>query len=68
MANKSMYKDVVSYIDGVKVTMCAPRMPRKAEKTFDISKSRYTAWHQGVSNYARGSRGCLGTVRSMDEK
>jgi hypothetical protein len=68
MAIKPKYEDVVSYVDGVKITMCAPRMPRKAEKTFDISKSRYTAWHQGVSNYTRGSHGCLGTVRSTNEK
>ena len=68
MARKSKYEDVVTYVDGVKVTMCAPRLPRKAEKTYDISKSRYTAWHQGVGNYTRGTRGCLGTVRNQDEK
>ena len=68
MARKSKYGDVVTYVDGVKFTMCAPRLPRKAEKTYDISKSRYTAWHQGVKNFERGTRGCLGTVRQVGEK
>jgi hypothetical protein len=65
MARKSKYQDVVSYVDGVKITMCAARMPRKVEKTYDISKSRYTAWHQGVTNYVRGTRGCLGTISGV---
>lgn len=68
MARKAKYEDVVTYVDGVKFTQCAPRMPRKAEKTYDIAKSRYTPWHQGVKNYERGSRGCLGTVRQVGEK
>ena len=42
MARKAKYEDVVTYVDGVKYTQCAPRMPRKAEKTYDIAKSRYT--------------------------
>ena len=68
MARKSKYEDVVTYVDGVKYTVCAPRMPKRSELTYDPHKSRYTAWHQGVSNYTRGTRGCLGTVRTADEK
>lgn len=48
--------------DGVKVTLCAPRMPKKLERTWPIDKSKHTPWAQGVSNYTRGSRGTLGTV------
>jgi len=55
-------KDEVHYFDGVKVTLCAYRGPRKGEKTYDISKSRYTAWHTGVVKYEKGSSGILGTV------
>lgn len=61
MAGKS--KDVTFVReDGVKVTLCAPRMPKKTEKTFSVDHSRYTAWTQGVSNFRRGTRGVLGTV------
>ena len=63
MARKS--KDVVTYVDGVKVTQCAYRGPRKGEATYDINKSRYTAWAQTVSKYTRGTNGILGTVEKM---
>lgn len=59
------YKDIVTEVDGVKYTMCAPRMPRKHQKTFDINKSRYTPWTQGVSNYKNGTRGVQGTVENI---
>lgn len=68
MARKSKYIDVVTIVDGVKVTQCAYRGPRKTERTYDIAHSRYTAWHQGVGNYTRGTRGVLGTVRKADEQ
>ena len=68
MARKSKYIDVVTVVDGVKVTQCAYRGPRKIERTYDIAHSRYTAWHQGVRNYTHGTRGVLGTVRTTDEK
>ena len=64
MARKS--KDVVTYVDGVKVTQCAYRGPRKGEATYDINKSRYTPWAQTVSKYVRGSRGVLGTVDKVE--
>lgn len=48
--------------DGVKVTLCAPRKPKKSELTWPVDKSKHTAWAQGVSNYTRGARGTLGTV------
>ncbi len=60
MARKS--KDITIIQDGVKYTACAYRGPRKGESTFDINKSRYTAWHTGVVKYERGSTGILGTV------
>lgn len=60
MARKS--KDVVTYVDGVKVTRCAYRGPRKGEATFPMDKSRYTVWTQTVSKYTRGTNGVLGTV------
>ena len=68
MARKTKYVDVVTIVDGVKVTQCAYRGPRKTERTYDIAHSRYTAWHQGVRNYEHGTRGVLGTVRKADEK
>lgn len=64
---RTKYEDVVSVVDGVKYTMCAPRLPRNAEKTFSIERSRYTQWAQGVSNMARGTRGCTGTVNKIGE-
>lgn len=54
--------DQVVYIDGVKVTLCAYRKPRKSERTFDIDKSKYTPWAQTVSKYVRGVNGVVGTV------
>lgn len=65
MAKK--YEDVVTYVNGVKVTQCAYRGPRKTERTYDIAHSRYTAWHQGVKNFERGTRGVQGTVRQVGE-
>ena len=54
----------VSYIreDGVKITICAPRMPKKAERTWTVEKSRHSVWAQGAGNYIRGTRGTTGTV------
>jgi hypothetical protein len=63
MARKS--KDVVTYVDGIKVTQCAYRGPRKGEATYDINKSRYTVWAQTVSKYTRGTNGILGTVEKV---
>ena len=60
MARKS--KDVVTYVDGVKFTQCAYRGPKRSESTWDVNKSRYTAWHTGVVKYEKGSSGILGTV------
>jgi len=60
MARKS--KDIVTYVDGVKVTQCAYRGPRRGEGTYDINKSKYTVWAQTVSKYTRGTNGVLGTV------
>lgn len=59
----SKLKDV-SYVreDGVKVTICAPRMPKKAERTWTVDKSKHSVWAQGLSNYVRGTRGTTGTV------
>lgn len=63
MARKS--KDIVTIVDGVKMTICAYRGPRKGEPTYDINKSKYTPWAQTVTKYVRGSRGCLGTVEKI---
>ena len=60
MARKS--KDVTVIQDGVKYTMCAYRGPKRSDTTWDINKSRYTAWHTGVVKYEKGSTGILGTV------
>ena len=48
--------------DGVKVTMCYPRVPKKQERTWTIEKSKHTAWTKGVKRYAHGVGGTLGTV------
>ena len=58
----SKQKDMVSIIDGVKYTQCAYRGPRRGESTYDINKSRYTPWTQGVAKYEHGTRGVLGIV------
>ena len=55
-------RNVVKYVDGIKITVCAPRAPRISERTFPISKSRYTAWAQGVTNYEYGVKSCQGTI------
>ena len=60
MARKS--KDVTVVQDGVKYTLCAYRGPKRSETTWDVNKSRYTAWHTGVVKYEKGSTGILGTV------
>jgi hypothetical protein len=60
MARKS--KDVVTYVDGVKVTQCAYRGPKKGQETFPVGKSRYTVWAQTASRYVRGSGACQGTI------
>lgn len=62
MARKS--SDEVQYLNGVKVTLCAYRGPRRGERTYDINKSRYTAWHTGVTKYENGSSGILGTTKN----
>ena len=62
MARKTKYVDVVTIVDGVKVTQCAYRGPRKTERTYDIAHSRYTAWHQGVNRFKHGNGGIQGTV------
>jgi len=58
-------KDISTVVDGVKVTLCAYRKPRKTEVTFDVNKSRYTAWARGVVNYTKGKNGVLGTVEGV---
>lgn len=60
MAKK--YKDEVVMVDGIKVTMCAYRGPKQSQSTWDVNKSRYTAWHTGVVKYEKGTTGILGTV------
>lgn len=52
--------------DGVTVTVYPYRGPRKGEKTYDVDKSRYTAWHQGVVKYTKGTNGVQGTVENVD--
>lgn len=63
MAAKS--KDVVTVVNGVIVTQCAYRGPRKGKETFPVAKSRYTAWHQTASRIRRGAGGVQGTVDSL---
>ena len=58
-------KDVVTVVNGVTVTQCAYRGPRKGKETFPVSKSRYTAWHQTASRIRRGVGGVQGTVDSL---
>ena len=65
MARKS--KDIVTIVDGVKVTQCAYRGPRKGEETFPTDKSRYTVWTQTASKYSRGSGACQGTIARVGE-
>ena len=55
-------KDEVTTIDGIKITLCAYRKPKKGTTTFPIEKSRYTVWTQTVSRYTRGTGACQGTV------
>lgn len=56
------FQDVTSEVNGVKVTMCAYRGPKRSQVTWDVNKSRYTPWHTGVVKYEKGTRGILGTV------
>ena len=63
MARKS--KDIITIVDGVKITQCAYRGPRKGEGTYDINKSKYTVWAQTVSKYTRGTNGVQGTVEKI---
>ena len=65
MKKRTKYQDTVIIIDGVKVTMCAARMPKASEKTYDINKSKYTVWNRGVTNFRSGARGVQGTVDSI---
>jgi hypothetical protein len=65
MKKRTKYQDVVTIVDGVKITMCAARMPRKTEKTYSVDQSKYTAWNRGVTNFRSGSRGVQGTVDSL---
>jgi hypothetical protein len=60
MARKS--KDTVTFIDGVKITQCAYRGPKRGQETFPTDKSRYTVWAQTASRYVRGSGACIGTI------
>lgn len=60
-----MSRDQTVFVDGVKVTLCAYRKPRKSERTFDIDKSKYTPWAQTVAKYVRGSGGVIGTVEKI---
>ena len=55
-------QDVVTIIDGVKYTQCGYRGPKKGQRTYEPSKSRYSQWHQGVSAMARGKGGINGTM------
>jgi hypothetical protein len=48
--------------DGVKVTLCAPRKPRKGERTYDPARGKYSQWAQGVSRMTRGVGGVQGTM------
>ena len=52
--------------DGIEVTVQPYKEPRKNEKTYDVNKSKYTPWAQGVSNYERGTRGVKGTVEKVN--
>ena len=60
MTRKS--KDVIEYVNGVKITHCAYRGPKKGTETFPVDKSRYTVWTQTASRYVRGSGACQGTI------
>jgi hypothetical protein len=60
------YKDEVIYVDGVKVTVCDYRGPKRKDMTWDVDKSRYTAWHTGVVKYEKGTSGILGTVEKAN--
>lgn len=56
------YDDVVTIVDGVKVTICAPRDVRKNDRTYDPKRSKYSQWTQGVSRMQRGVGGVQGTI------
>lgn len=56
------YNDVVTFVDGVKVTLCAPRKPRKGERTYDPARGKYSQWARGVSKMNLGVGGVQGTV------
>jgi hypothetical protein len=57
----------VTIIDGVKITQCAYRGPRKGEVTFPTDKSRYTVWTQTASKYTRGTGACQGTLDKIGD-
>ena len=47
------YNDEVTVVDGIKTVLLAPRKIKKSQKTFQISRSRYTLWHQGATKCLR---------------
>jgi hypothetical protein len=59
------FQDVTTEVNGVKVTLCDYRGPKRSQVTWDINKSRYTAWHTGVVKYEKGTSGILGTVEKV---
>lgn len=65
---KSIESQTYTYIneDGIEIKVYPYIGPRKGEKTYDVNKSKYTPWTQGVSNYERGTRGVNGTVEKVN--
>jgi hypothetical protein len=63
---RTKYVDTVTYVDGVKYTVCAPRNPKRSQLTYDPHKSRYTSWHQGVTRFEHGNGKVVGTVNKVN--
>lgn len=63
MAKRQKRTVTVTVVNGIKYTVAGYQEPKDSERTYPVSKSRYTAWHQGVTRFENGSGGILGTVR-----
>lgn len=52
--------------NGGSIQQAASQKVRKSQQTFPVSKSKYSVWAQGVTNFVHGRRGVSGTVEGFD--
>jgi hypothetical protein len=66
MTKRRQFKDV-TYVneDGVKVTICDYRGPRKGERTYGADKGKYSIWASGHTGARLGAGGITQTVEEL---